>query len=104
MLGRGFMALVAVALLLMLAGCATYIPVGGLYSGGTTGIQANPGVDANKTGRACMNSVLALVAFGDASVETAMRNGGIKNVATVNYEVKNILGFYGSYCTVVSGN
>ena len=99
-------ALLALALagMLFLAGCATYIPAGGLFVDGKSGVGINNGVAASKTGKACMNSVLGLVAYGDATMESAMRNGNIKKVATVNYEAKNILGIYGTYCLVVTGN
>jgi len=66
-------------LLIILAGCASYVPVGMLYTGGKMGVQANSG-DAPKTGKACMVSVLGLVAGGDASIEAAKAAGGIKDV------------------------
>jgi len=50
-----------------------------------------------------MHSVLALVAWGDATIDDAMRAGNISKVATVDYEVQNPLGIYGTYCTVVTG-
>ena len=50
-----------------------------------------------------MTSVLGLVATGDASIETAKALGGIKDVVSINYEVNNILGVYGTYCIVVQG-
>ncbi len=104
MLKKIFMALCALALTLTLAGCATYIPAGAIYIDGKSGVGANNGVSGSKTGQACMNSILGLVAYGDAGIDTAMVNGGIKNVATVNYTAKNILGIYGTYCLVVTGN
>jgi hypothetical protein len=87
---------------LMLAGCATYWPAGGIYTDGKMGVQAGSGA-ADKTGRACMTSILALVATGDASIEAAKAAGGIKEVVNMTYEVKNILGVYGEYCLVVRG-
>lgn len=88
---------------LLLAGCATYVPAGGLFVGTKWGLSANPGVAGSKTGKACMHSVLALVAWGDATIDDAMRAGNISKVATVDYEVQNPLGIYGTYCTVVTG-
>ncbi len=86
----------------MLAGCASYIPFGGFYVDGKMGVQAAAG-PATKTGRACMTSILGLVATGDASIEAAKAAGGITTVTNINYEVNNILGIYGQYCLVVSG-
>jgi hypothetical protein len=94
--------LALLVLLVILAGCASYIPVGTLYTGGKMGVQANSG-DAPKTGKACMTSVLGLVAGGDASIEAAKDAGGIKEVIVIDYEVTNVLGIYGQYCTIVKG-
>ena len=88
--------------LLMLAGCASYIPVGAVYVDGKMGVQAGSG-QAEKTGRACMTSILGMVATGDASIEAAKAAGGIQEVTNINYEVNNILGIYGKYCIVVQG-
>lgn len=95
--------LALLVLLVILAGCASYIPVGILYTGGKMGVQANSG-DAPKTGKACMTSVLGLVAGGDASIEAAKDAGGIKEVEVIDYEVTNVLGIYGQYCTIVKGH
>ncbi len=87
---------------LMLAGCASYVPMGIVYTDGKMGIQAVSGA-AGKTGKACMTSILGLVATGDASIEAAKAAGGITEVTNINYEVNNILGIYGQYCLVVQG-
>ncbi len=86
----------------MLAGCASYVPMGAIYTDGKMGIQAASGA-GGKMGRACMTSILGLVATGDASIEAAKAAGGITEVTNINYEVNNILGIYGQYCLVVQG-
>ncbi len=88
--------------IVMLAGCASYMPHGMIYTEGKMGVQAGSGA-ADKTGRACMTSILGLVATGDASLEAAKAAGGIKDIVSMNYEVKNILGVWGEYCLVVKG-
>jgi len=94
----------------LLGGCATTQPVGIVYSdghfyNGSTIVSANAkDIPATKTGQSCATSWLYLVALGDNSVETAKVAGGITKVATIDYEVKNLLGIYGSYCTIVKGN
>ena len=55
-----------------------------------------------KEGRACAKSVLALVASGDASIETAAKNGGITNVTSVDHETTWTL-LFGEICTIVRG-
>ncbi len=88
---------------LVLGGCASYAPFGVLYTKGATGVAVNNNVAPTKEGKACMNSVLGLVAWGDASIEAAKRNAQIKDVATMDYKAENILGIYGEYCIVVKG-
>lgn len=57
----------------------------------------------NKIGRACSTRVLALVASGDASIESAKRNGYVTKISSADTEYFNILGVYGKACTVVRG-
>ena len=57
----------------------------------------------NKEGKACANSILGLVAQGDASIAAAKANGGITTVSAVDHTVKNIVGIIGEWCTVVRG-
>jgi hypothetical protein len=94
---------VILTLALMLAGCATYIPMGAVYTHGKMGVQAGSGA-TEKTGKACMTSIVGIVATGDASIEAAKAAGGVNEVVNMNYEVCNILGIYGKYCLVVTGH
>jgi len=57
-----------------------------------------------KTGEATCESVLGWIATGDCSVKAAAKAGSIANVSSVSYKVKNILGVYATYTTVVTGN
>jgi hypothetical protein len=88
----------------ILVGCATMIPMGGLYTGTKMPFTAtgNGGV-SSKTGEAQCISILNLVALGDCSIETAKKNAGITKVNTVDWDIKNILGIYGTYTVIVSG-
>ncbi|MBN1783619.1 MAG: TRL-like family protein [Alphaproteobacteria bacterium] len=65
-------------------------------------IGAGPARSGPKTGKACAQSFLGLVAMGDSSVETAKKNGGIKTVSTVDVENFSVL-VYGESCTIVKG-
>ncbi len=85
-------------------GCASYVPRGALF----TEVQGPMGagkasVKCSKVGRAEAQSVLGLVATGDASIQTAARNGGITKIHYVDWHVQNILGIIGRYTTVVYG-
>ncbi len=55
-----------------------------------------------KVGKACAQSVLSLVAQGDASIEAAAKEGGITNIMSVDHETKWTL-LFGEYCTIVRG-
>lgn len=94
----------AVSWMVILTGCAmARSPVmGGLYTGVTSGMavsaQAGP-----KTGEACASSILGLIATGDASIDTARRNGGITSISIVDEKATSFLGIYASYCTIVHG-
>src|SRR5215831_644502 len=85
-------------------------PVGVIYSSTvapSTVDRAEVGGDgktAPKTGRACATGILGLVAFGDASLDTAKKAGGITSVHSVEYEGTGFLGFiYSNACTIVHG-
>ena len=56
-----------------------------------------------KEGRACMETLLGLLARGDASVRAAKANGGITEVSVVDHSVRNFLNIVGEYCTIVRG-
>jgi hypothetical protein len=59
-------------------------------------------VNPTKRGDAKSTGVL-LFNTGDASIGTAMRNGGITKVHHVDYSVKNFLYFYNETLTIVYG-
>ena len=86
----------------LLAACASPTPVGGLLYNATLPVQANE-ASGTKTGEACATSILSLIATGDASIEAAKKAGGITKVASVDWKANSILGLYGNYCTVVTG-
>jgi hypothetical protein len=57
---------------------------------------------SSKIGRSEAWGIL-VYATGDASISTAMRNGGITRVHHVDHETLNILGVYAKYTTIVYG-
>lgn len=58
--------------------------------------------NSSKIGRAEAWGIIVF-ATGDASISTAMRNGGITRVHHVDHETLNILGIYAKYTTIVYG-
>lgn len=88
----------------MLAGCASPFPQGIIYTELKLPIDATGnGGRAPKVGTGECMSVLGMVATGDCSLETAMKQGGITKIHHVDWESKNILGFFGEYKVVVHG-
>lgn len=82
------------------AGGVTKVP-GLLYS--DYNYAENGSGSVSKVGSATCKSYLGFIADGDCSVRTAARNGGISEVGSVSRKVKNILGLYAEYTTVVTG-
>lgn len=86
-----------------LAGCASPLPVGGIYTAVTMPVAAGEGGTGTKVGTSQCNTILGLVATGDCSIETARQNGGIRTIRYVDWEAKSILGI-GTYTTKVHGD
>lgn len=79
-------------------------PVNGAwYTDAHSSVGATSNQAGNRVGEACSTSILGLVATGDASIETARRNGGITMISSVDDHANSILGVYAKYCTVVRG-
>ena len=86
-----------------MTGCTIVSPLhGGIYTDVTASVSVGTAAGASKKGEAKATSILG-VALGDASLETAMKNGGITKVHHVDSKVRNILGVYGEYITIVYG-
>ncbi|MBN1783533.1 MAG: TRL-like family protein [Alphaproteobacteria bacterium] len=56
-----------------------------------------------KRGEACSRNLFGIMITGDASIETAKKNGGITKVASVDTEIGSVFMLYGSFCTIVMG-
>jgi len=92
--------------LLGLSGCMiVQSPVMGILGGEVTWGDVATGKTAARTeGRACMDTILGLIARGDASVRAAKESAGITEVSVVDHSARNFLGIRGQYCTIVRGN
>ena len=92
-----------VCAIVLLAGCAAVTPMTGtLYVDMKGPVAVGSASGAEKMGTAKATAIICIVT-GDASIETAMKNGGITKVHHVDSQVKNILGIYAEYTTVVYG-
>jgi hypothetical protein len=99
------LSLMAMFLAVMLYGCATPYPLGMIYTEVKAPVAAGDGMVAySKVGTSKATSILGMVALGDCSIKAAALNAGIKNIKYVDYDAKNILGFYHEYTTTVYGD
>ena len=84
---------VALGLTCALSSCSITLPVA---------ISSNP-IGA-KTGSAKADVFLRVLCFGgDASIQSAAKNGGITRVATVDMKMTDMLGLLQTYTTIVTG-
>jgi hypothetical protein len=87
-----------------LSGCAMVNApiVGALYTNVKGPVLATSQSTSPKTGTATCEAVIG-IATGDCSLDAAMKEGGIKKVHYVDSKVKNVLGIYVEYTTIVHG-
>ncbi|MBL7035686.1 MAG: TRL-like protein family [SAR324 cluster bacterium] len=92
---------------IILSGCAYQSPVPGAFYTGTTFPSGDKvkldGKTANKQGKSTCTSIFALVAFGDCSIKSAMKDGGITKIHHVDSSSMNVLYFFFRYETIVYG-
>jgi hypothetical protein len=102
---RRLLALMAVGLFVLasLTGCTIVSPMNGsLYTGMTGPVAVGPAASSPKKGEAKVTGIVG-VATGDASIEAAMKAGGITKIHHVDTKLMNILGVYTEYTTIVYG-
>jgi hypothetical protein len=100
---KALTSLVGASAIVLLAGCAAVTPMNGsLYTNLKGPVAVGDASGASKMGMAKATAIIG-IATGDASIETAMANGGITKVHHVDTKVMNILGIYAEYTTVVYG-
>lgn len=91
----------------VLSGCASStMPVTGMLYGNVSAPMAATSApeEASRVGRASVRSILGIFASGDASIQTAARNGGITEIHHVDYESQNFFGVLAEFTVVVYGN
>ncbi len=98
-------ALVIAAAAALLTGCMIVQSpaIGVLYTEVWGPIDAGGRVGA-KEGQSCAQSILGLVATGDASIKAAAKAGGITQINSVDHYTRNVMGIMGEFCTIVRGS
>lgn len=99
----------------LMMGCATNLfpggptPAGGLITSVRSpalnlSVAMDPTAKPDKMGKSTAGAFLGLIAAGDASIEAAMKNGGITRVHHVDHEVSSfLLGLWVGDATIVYG-
>jgi len=87
-------------------GCATVAsPVtGAIFMDVKAPLTATNAADSKKMGTSMATTILGLFATGDASIETAAKNGKITKIQHVDYHSTNILGIYSTFTVEVYGD
>ncbi len=89
----------------LLSGCMpVYSPVLGVLFTDLKGPLDAGSTVGSKEGTACVETILGLIARGDASIKAAAADGGIRKIASVDHRTENILGIFARFCTIVRGS
>lgn len=104
---RSYFALMTIFSAAFLCGCGTGFPNGLLYTEVTLPVSASddPTIQDYNVGKASCTKWFGLVAVGDASVDTAKKNGvagPISRVQRIEYHAVDIMGC-GTFTTIVYG-
>lgn len=83
--------------------CGAIGNVGAILTDVTTGQAVTSNKLGSKVGQSQSMGVLGLIASGDASIQTAARNGGITKISHVDVKNFSVLGIYSTYTTIVYG-
>ena len=96
--------LLLLAVFFMGCAMATAPVTGTIYnnSGGPVTATSNEGW--TKVGFAEATSILGVIGSGDATIQEACKNGGIKKIHHVDYKCMSILGLYAKYTCYVYGD
>ena len=95
----------------LFAGCmGTGYPVGIIYNATNMPHQMDrmeatgPARTGDRMGQACATGILGMVAWGDASLDSAKKSAGIAEVHSVEFKPTAVFfGVYYQACTVVHG-
>jgi TRL-like protein family len=94
-----------VCLALGSAGCQPVAaPMMGMLYLDVKGPITATGETGTREGQACAKTILGLVATGDASIEAAMKAGGITKISVVDHHSTSTLGIIAEFCTIVRGS
>ena len=89
----------------VLVGCAAApYQSGFIYSDLSAPVAVSSNAACTKKGTSESINVLGLVGIGDASIETAKKNGDLSAVSSVDYQFTSFLTIFSKTTTTVCGN
>jgi hypothetical protein len=100
-------ALPLLILSILLTSCATpssHTGMGLIRTNHYEGVLVTSNPAGKKRGTACTENFFGLITQGDATLSAAMKDGAITTVSSVDQHYEGILGIYGQFCTIVTGN
>lgn len=100
---RKFFALILIAGFMSSCAFVSAPVMGTLYTDVKAPLAVTSNAGSTKVGTAKMQSILGIVATGDASIEAAAKSAGITKIHHVDYEANSILGIVASFTVVVYG-
>ncbi len=106
MIAKGvILVILSVSALVAFTGCGFVAdgPFGWVYTDHTIPIATGTAKTGSKVGKACIHSFFGAISIGDASIEEAMKDGGINEIFTINKENLSIFGTYTRQCTIARG-
>ena len=86
-----------------LTSCIIHPLAGGLYTSWNAHFGDHQQEIGQKEGKSCVTNILGLISTGDASVKSAAKKAGINKITSIDYELSNVLGLYGTYYVIVTG-
>ncbi|MFH1367899.1 MAG: TRL-like family protein [Elusimicrobiota bacterium] len=98
-------AAMALGLMVYLSGCASVSSpiMGSIYTDVKAPLMATSNSGSSKVGTSEATGILGMFATGDASIETAAKNGKITKIHHVDYHSTSVLGLFSSFTTTVYG-
>lgn len=95
--------LLVLVLSFALGGCMVNPLLGGLYTNVSFHTGDHQQEIGSKSVEKCISNILGLIATGEASAAQAAKDAGIKKITSIDYRMTNILGLFGTYCILVTG-
>ncbi len=102
---KALLSILAVAMVAMFASCASVDVRGNLLTKVKLPVTVGSAkAKTSKIGVSTCVTYLGMIAQGDASIAAACANGGITEIAYVDWEADSLLGLIGNYKCIVYGN